>query len=55
MAIPDPSLRQTFGQDKPFQRLEMTMTRVAAAIVAGLLSVSAAAAQSTGTPSTAMT
>jgi hypothetical protein len=59
MAIPDPSLRQDVCQDKPFQRLEMTMTRVAAAIVAGLLSVSAAAAQSTGTsgakPETACT
>jgi hypothetical protein len=39
--------------------LEITMTRVAAAIAAGLLSVSAAAAQSTGTsgdkPETACT
>src|SRR6187431_1528014 len=38
---------RTFARGKPFQRLEITMTRVAAAIVAGLLSVSAAAAQST--------
>jgi hypothetical protein len=41
--------RGTFAPGKPFQRLEITMMRVAAAIVAGLLSVSAAAAQSTGT------
>src|SRR4029450_7696713 len=44
---------------KPFQRLEITMKRVAAAIIAGLLGVSAAAAQSTGTsyakPETACT
>jgi hypothetical protein len=41
---------QTFDPGKPFQRLENTMTRVAAAIVAGLLGVSAAAAQTTGAP-----
>src|SRR3954453_13721072 len=50
---------RTFAPGKPFQRLEITMMRVAAAIVAGLLSVSAAAAQSTGTsdakPETACT
>jgi hypothetical protein len=49
----------TFVLGKPFQRLEITMKRVAAAIVAGLLGVSAAAAQSTGTsdakPETACT
>ena len=58
-ARPEPSLRRTFDRGKPFQRLEITMKRVAAAIVAGLLSVSAAAAQSTGTsdakPETACT
>src|SRR5215212_10051398 len=37
----------TFAPGRPFQGLEITMTRVAAAILAGLLSVSAAAAQST--------
>src|SRR3954468_13749441 len=50
---------RTVAPGKPFQRLEITMMRVAAAIVAGLLSVSAAAAQSTGTsdakPETACT
>src|SRR5687768_8606041 len=42
---------RTFAPRKPFQRLEITMTRVAAAIVAGLLSVSPAAAQSTAASS----
>jgi hypothetical protein len=60
MAIPEPSLRQDVCPKQAISTIgEITMTRVAAAILAGLLSMGAAAAQPTGTsdakPETACT